>query len=110
MPPISGTAEADLVNGDSEAYIIVLETRFDTILPTLATKTDLIELRAEFKADMSELRTGLRAEMRDSIGALRTEVHAFKADIHKWMTATLLTIFIGFSGMIVTMFTLLRPG
>jgi hypothetical protein len=113
MPPNSGTDEADLANGDSAAYIrnmdrrlIVLETRFDIILPTLATKADLIELRAELKADMA----GLRAAMRDSMGALRTEIQAFKADIFKWMTATLLTIFLGFAGMIVTMFTVLHPG
>jgi hypothetical protein len=112
MPPNSGTDDADLANGDSAAYIrkmdrrlIVLETRFDTILPTLATKADLIEL----KADLNELKAELKAEMREDIGSLRTEVYAFKADIHKWMTATLLTIFLGFTGVIVTMLTLLRP-
>jgi hypothetical protein len=106
MPPNSGTDEADLANGDSAAYIrkmdrrlIVLETRFDTILPTLATKADLIELKGELKADISKL------------GAdLRTEIFAFKADIFKWMAATLLTLFLGFGGMIATMLTLLRPG
>jgi hypothetical protein len=113
MAPNTGNDEADLANGDLGAYIhkmdrrlIVLETRFDTILPTLATKADLIELRAELKADMSKLGADLRAEM----ASLRTEVHAFKADIFKWMVATLLTIFLGFSGMIITMITLLRPG
>ncbi|WP_426174244.1 hypothetical protein [Massilia sp. TWR1-2-2] len=98
----SGTDEADLANGDWAAYIlkmdrrlIVLETRFDTILPTLATKADLIELKAAVRAD---------------IVALRMEVYAFKAEIQRWMTATLLTMLLGFAGMIVTMLKLLPPG
>ncbi len=32
--------------------LTVLETRFDTILPTLATKTDLSDLKAELKSAM----------------------------------------------------------
>lgn len=94
MPSNSGTDETDLANGDSAAYIrkmdrrlIVLETRFDTILPTLATKADLIELRAE---------------MREMIAALRT-------DMHKWMTTTLISMFVGFGGLLFAMVTLMRP-
>ncbi len=109
MPPNSGTDEADLANGDPTAYIqkmdrrlIVLETRFDTILPTLATKTDLIELKAELKADISALRTDLRAEMRSIDTGL-------KAEMHKWMTTTIVSLFIGFGGMLIAMATVLRP-
>ena len=36
-------------DGDMEHRITALETRLDTILPTLATKADIGELRAEFK-------------------------------------------------------------
>lgn len=32
--------------------LTILETRFDTILPTLATKTDLAELKSELKSAM----------------------------------------------------------
>lgn len=110
MPPNSETSEADLANGDSAAYIrkmdrrlIVLETRFDTILPALATKTDLIELKAELKADMSELRTDLRAEIRSMDTGL-------KAEMQKWMTTTIVSLFIGFGGMLIAMATVLRPG
>jgi hypothetical protein len=135
MPPTSGITEPELANSESPDYyrkmdrrLIVLETRFDTILPTLATKTDLLELKAELKESIGALRTemrdsdgslrtemrdsngSLRTEMRDSIGALRTELHDFKADIHKWMTATMITMFVGFGSMIVAMLTLLRPG
>jgi hypothetical protein len=86
MPPNSGADEADLANGDSAAYIrkmdrrlIVLETRFDTILPTLATKTDLIELKAELKEELRDL----------------------KAEMHKWMTATMISLLVGFCGLLV---------
>ncbi len=110
MPSNSGIDEADLANGDPAAYIrkmdrrlIVLETRFDTILPTLATKTDLIELRAELREDMSGLRTDLRAEMR----SMHTEL---KAAMQKWMTTTIVSLFIGFGGMLIAMATVLRPG
>jgi hypothetical protein len=95
MPPHCGTDETDLANGDSAAYIrqmdrrlIVLETRFDTILPTLATKTDLI---------------ALRVEMREMMAALRT-------DLYKWMTTTLINMFVGFGGLWFALVKLLRPG
>jgi hypothetical protein len=94
MPPNSGTDEADLASGDSAGYIrkmdrrlIILETRFDTILPTLATKADLVELRAEMRAMTAELRT----------------------DMHKWMTTTVISMFVGFGGLLFAMVTLLRP-
>lgn len=86
MPPNSGSAEADLANGDAADYyrkmgrrLLILETRFDTILPTLATKTDLIELKAELKEELRDL----------------------KAEMHKWMTATMISLLIGFSGLLV---------
>jgi hypothetical protein len=50
--------ESDLNNPspprDADYYqldrrLTVLETRFDTILPTLATKTDLVELKSQLK-------------------------------------------------------------
>jgi hypothetical protein len=94
MPPPAGIADHELANGEAPDYyrkmdrrLIVLETRFDTIVPTLATKADLIGLRAELKADISEL----------------------CAEMHKWMTTTLISLFVGFGGMLLTMVTLLRP-
>lgn len=61
--------------------LIVLETRFDTILPTLATKADLISLKSELRAD-----------------------------IHAFMVNTIITLVVGFGGMILAMVTLLRSG
>ncbi len=92
MPSSSDTAEADLANGGIPDYyrrmdrrLIILETRFDTILPTLATKTDLVELKAELKEELRDL----------------------KAEMHKWMTATMISLLIGFCGLLVA---ILRHG
>jgi hypothetical protein len=62
--------------------LTILETRFDTILPMLATKADLAELKAELKAE---------------IGGLS-----------RWMGTLFITTILGFAGMIVTMISLLR--
>ncbi|GAB3457040.1 hypothetical protein GCM10027321_11430 [Massilia terrae] len=55
--------------------LTILETRFDTILPTLATKADLAELKAEFRTDFSSL--------------------------SRWISAMFVTMVIGFSGLII---------
>lgn len=57
--------------------LTVLETRFDTILPTLATKADLAELKAVFRTDFSSL--------------------------SRWVAAMFVTMIIGFSGLIITL-------
>ena len=113
MPPASGITEPELANGESPDYyrkmdrrLIVLETRFDIILPTLATKADLIGLKAELRAEMSELRTEIRAMH----GELKAEMQKLKADMQKWMIATLISFFTGFGGLLVALVTLLRPG
>lgn len=45
--PTDGTEPPD--NGGMEHRLTALETRLDAVLPTLATKSDIGELRAEFK-------------------------------------------------------------
>lgn len=62
--------------------LTILETRFDTILPTLATKTDLAELKAELRAEFG--------------------------GVSRWMFALLVTMVFGFAGMFATILTLLR--
>ena len=80
-----------------------------TMLPFLATKADIADLRtelkteigglrAELKSDVADLRTelktdigGLRAELKSDIGGLRTEVASLETRIIKWMIATVLT-------------------
>jgi hypothetical protein len=61
--------------------LTILETRFDTILPTLATRTDLAELKAE----------------------LKEEIHVEINKLSRWMLALTVTIICGFGGLIVAM-------
>ena len=93
MSAPSDIPEPELANGDPSAYyhkmdrrLIILETRFDVILPTLATKSDLTELRAELRAD------------------LRTEIAAMT----KWIAAIAISMLLGFGGVIATMLTIMR--
>jgi hypothetical protein len=53
-------------DGHMEHRVTALETRLDTILPTLANKADLTEVKGE--------------------------VQKVGADLHKWMLATVLTV------------------
>jgi hypothetical protein len=60
--------------------LTILETRFDTILPTLATKADLAELRAELKAEI--------------------------AGLSRWMATMAITMVLGFASMLVALLKL----
>jgi hypothetical protein len=77
--------------------LTILETRFDTIVPTLATKADLAELKGEFFVKLAET----KAE-------LKTEIKAESARLTKWMASMFVTMIIGFGGMALTMMSLLR--
>ena len=67
-------------------------TIVEQILPTLATKADMADLKTELKADMADLKTELKADMADlktefkaDIANLKTE---FKADLAELKAAT----------------------
>lgn len=61
--------------------LTILETRFDSILPTLATRTDLAELKAE----------------------LKEEIHVEIDKLSRWMLALTVTMVCGFGGLIVVL-------
>jgi hypothetical protein len=63
-----------------DTRLTALETRFDTILPTLATKADFAELKSEFSD-------------------LKTEMHANITAVTRWMLATVIALFFGFAGL-----------
>lgn len=69
-------------NRSVEHRLTALEVRLDTVLPTLATKADIGELRADMAKNHS--------------------------DISRWMLATMLTVFsvlvVGFGGLGVTFY------
>lgn len=75
-------------NIEVESRLTGLETRFDTILPTLATKADLVGLGVELRAEFMPQFEALRSQ----IGDVRVELHKLDASIKTWMLATLLTV------------------
>jgi hypothetical protein len=70
----------------TDRRLTILEPRVDTILPMLATKADVAELKAELKA----------------------EIRAESARMAKWMATMFITLIIGFGGMSLTMMSLLQ--
>lgn len=88
--------------GDLERRVTVLETRFDTILPTLATKADLAELRLDLTEKMNDLRLelnekidALRFELTGKMDGLRVELHVALTNIMKWCVGVAMTLFVG---------------
>ena len=93
-------------DGNMEHRITALEARWDAILPTLATKSDLAELRAEMRdgvhqnamttSDLfSKMQQGiaeLRSEMRQGFADVDTRMQKMSADNKSWMLATVLSI------------------
>jgi hypothetical protein len=77
--------ELDLQRNDermTDRRLTILEPRVDTILPMLATKADVAELKAEIRAE--------------------------SARMAKWMATMFITLIVGFGGMSLTMMSLLQ--
>jgi hypothetical protein len=79
----------------ADRRLTIIETRFDTILPTLATKADLAELRAEIKAELADTRR-----------AIEKDLARAKEDLTRWMLGIVISMVAGFGGMIVALFKL----
>ncbi|RJG15137.1 hypothetical protein D3872_14765 [Massilia cavernae] len=103
-----------------------METRFDAILPTLATKGDLAELRGATKADLAELRgemalgfernradmaalsEKLHLDMNDSSSKLHQEMNKMFQRLLLWMIGIWLTSSLAiFGGTLAIMDTML---
>lgn len=92
-----------------EPRVTALETRLDTILPTLATKADIGDMRAdmhkmhaEMRGEMHKMHAEMHAElhkMNDGLYKMNADMHKMNADMHKmnaeiktWTLATMITI------------------
>jgi hypothetical protein len=91
-------------DADMDRRLTVLETRFDTILPTLATKSDLESLRSEMRVEMEKFRSEFRRDM----DKLRVEVGEKINDAMKWMIGLFITFFIGMLGVNFVMLNTLK--
>lgn len=90
--------------------LVVLETRFDVILPTLATKHDLELLRGELKdhmnASIENLRRELIGEIDKRTGELTGQIDKLRqemATMLKWVIALFISTMIAFSGTTLAM-------
>lgn len=71
-------------NGDmDDTRLTALETKWNAVVPTLSTKSDLAELR--------------------------TDIHKMDASIKTWMLGTIVGLFIGFGGLFLAMSNALKP-
>ncbi len=113
-------------NQELDRRLTVLETRFDIILPTLATKSDVENLRAEirlglenvraeFRIDLENLRAEFRIDLERLRGEFRSEMKGVRGDLHKaisnllkWMIGLYATMFIGLVGVNFAMFNATR--
>ena len=84
--------------GNVERRLNALETRFDTILPTLATKADIGDLKGDIgdlKGDIGDLKAdmgSLNAAIGVVAGDAKSSVAEAKAAIITWLTASLLAV------------------
>jgi len=68
----------------TEVRLAIVETRWQDVVPTLATKADLNEA------------VGLsKMELKSEIAELRTEMHKMDATITRWMLGAIIGLFIG---------------
>jgi hypothetical protein len=72
--------------------LIVLETRFDTILPMLATRADLAEMKAQIVGLLAQTKSELKAEI---------------LGLSRWMATMTITVVLGLAGMIATLYSVL---
>ena len=77
--------------------LTILETRFDTILPALATKHDVDMLRAELRGEMDKLRGEL-------LVAMHRAIHAQT----KWMIGLFLSLLVAMLGFNLAMLNAIR--
>ena len=77
-------------NSELDRRVTILETRFDTVLPTLATKADLQELRGELVGEFHALEARL--------------FEAFSEQF-KWLIGLFISLTIGLFGVTFTMWS-----
>ncbi|MES2149211.1 MAG: hypothetical protein V4508_05385 [Pseudomonadota bacterium] len=104
-PPEQDDVAAQLASAPLPAYaiemerrLVILETRFDAILPTLATKADLAELRSELLSRMEVVRADLRGDFDTLCGdfdKLRADLSNQFMSMMKWVIGIFVVSTIG---------------
>lgn len=111
--------------------VSILEMRFDTILPTLATKADIAELRTEvltaqerlrsdvvaaieklsgdvgasiekLRGDVGVSNSGLRVDMATLSDKLHQDMDRLHRNLIMWIVSTMIAMFLGMVGLFVS--------
>jgi hypothetical protein len=88
-------------DGSMEKRLTALETQFATVIPTLATKLDIADLKGEVTKSSGEVKTDM--------ATVRAEIAKSSGETHKWMIATVIGLFVGFGGLFMAMSNALKP-
>jgi hypothetical protein len=103
-PTVADTGEPPY-DHDMDRRLTVLETRFDTLLPNLAIKSDLEALRSEVRAGLEKLRGEFRSELEKLRGEFRAELEKLRSDqlkMHndfmKWIIGLCISLFVAVIG------------
>lgn len=89
--------EQKMADGGGPPHNEGMEARVKSLeeaIKNLPTKADMTELRLANKADFAEL---------------RADMHKNSGDIQRWMIATVIALFLGFSGLFFTMNNSSKP-
>lgn len=71
------------VTADHERRLATVESRFEWLVPTLATREDLMTLRSETREEFSKLRdeiAQLRSENREEFSKVRGEIEQLRSE------------------------------
>lgn len=66
------------------ARVQALETQWRVVVPTLATREQLEQLRGDLRCEMEKGQGALRAEMEKGFGAMRAELHQTVSNALRW--------------------------
>jgi hypothetical protein len=112
VPTVADGAEPPY-HHEMDRRLTVLETRFDTLFPTLATKSDLEALRSEVRAALEKMRGDFRVElekMRGEIEKLRADQLKMHNDFMKWIIGLVISLFIAVIGFDIAIFNAVSKG
>ncbi len=94
------------------ARVQALETQWRVVVPTLATREQLEQLRCEMekgqgalRAEMEKGQGALRAEMEKGFGAMRAEMHQIGVNSLRWSVGVTISAVVA----VVTLMTALMP-
>ena len=92
--------EAGVPNAQAEAHA---EAAHDFFTGTLATKTDVVDLKAAIRADIADLKQAIKTD----VARIDTTIAEIRGEIalSKWMAATALVLGLANIGICVTILT-----